>query len=474
MTEKDITIECPQCGESFHLTSALAAPMLEVEREKINAEAKRHLAQEREAIEARAKSALEAEYAEERKAAQMAAAERDKQVKAARDAELAALKAKEAAENAQRDVALQVQREVEARRAQISRKAAEDANAEVAAKVKGIEADLAAKDVKLQQAQKAEIEARRLKVEAEEAKREAELLIARKLDEERAKVREAAFKERDDEHRLKVAEKDRQLDDMRHQIEELRRKGDSGSQQVAGDVLELDLLEVLKKTFPVDRFERVGKGQNGGDLIQTVMSSAGNPSGAILWECKRTKNWQNQWLPKLREDQRAAKADIALLVTEAMPSEVATFGQLDGVWVTCLQTLVPVAQALRQGLLEVAATRRAGALADTAKDKVFDYLTTPPFRQRMTRIVEAYEELRSDLDKEKKAMNALWSRREKQLDRVLGGVTGFYGDLQGIAGSSMPTLESLELPSLELDEHKPRLAMVSGSDVVPANDTKDA
>lgn len=470
MIEQDLSISCPHCGQSFPLTEALAAPMLEAEREKVHAEAKRHMAHERAEIEAQAKAAVEAKYAEEREAAAQATAERDAQIAAAKVAEIEALKAKEVAEQARRDIELHVQREVDARRGEIAKKAAEQASADMAAKIGEFEQTLALKDAKLKEAQAAEIEARRLKAEAEDAKREADLLVARQLDEERAKVRDAAYKERDDEHRLKVAEKDKQLEAMREQIEELRRKGNSVSQQLVGDVAELDLMDVLQQAFPTDRFERVAKGQNGGDLIQTVMSSAGAHSGTILWESKRTKNWQNAWLPKLREDQRAVTADIAVLATETLPADVTTFSQVDGIWVTSMQTIVPVAQALRTGLLEVATTRRAGALADTAKDKVFEYLTTPPFRQRMTRIVEAYEELRGDLDKEKKAMTAMWSRREKQLDRVLGGVTGFYGDLQGIAGSSMPTLEKLELPGLELEDQKPRLAMVAGSDVSPARE----
>lgn len=468
----DFNISCPHCRASFQLTKALAEPMLAEARLKLEADTEQRIATERDHAARAAQQAIEAAIAAERQATKQAMAERDAQLQAAKTAELAALKVKEAAEQARRDLELEVQRQVEARSAEIAAKAMEQAKDEVAAQLEAAKSQLAAKDEKLRAAQQAEVDALKLKAEAEEAKREVDLVVAQRLDQERAKVREAAYKERDDAIRLKVAEKDKQLEAMREQIEELRRKGHSVSQQLAGEVAELDLLALLQKAFPADRFERVGKGQNGGDLIQTVVSSAGASSGTILWECKRTKAWQSQWLPKLREDQRAAKADIAILVSETTPPDLASFGQMDGIWVTCPQTLVPVAQALRQGLLEVATIRRVTALNDTAKDKVFDYLTTPPFRQRMTRIVEAYEELRSDLDKEKKAMNALWSRREKQLDRVLGGVTGFYGDLQGIAGSSMPTLESLELPGPESDEPKPRLAMVSGSDVVPANDTK--
>ena len=397
-------------------------------------------------------------------------AERDAQVEAAKKAELAALKAKESAEQAQRDVALEVQRQVNARRAEIEQEAVKQANAEMATKMDAVQAQLTTKDEKLKAAQQGEIDALRLKAEAEDAKREVELDVARRLDEERAQVRESAIKERDEANRLKVAEKDKQLDDLREQIEELRRKGNTGSQQLAGEVLELDLVEILQHAFPTDRFERVTKGQSGADVIQTVLSPSGGRCGTILWESKRTKTWQNGWLSKLREDQRAVKADIAALATETLPAGVFTFAEMERVWVTSLATIVPVAAALRHGLLEVGTVRRAGALAESSKDQVFEYLMSAPFRQRLSRIVEGYEELRADLEREKKSMNSLWNKREKQLDRVLGGVSGLYGDLQGIAGSSLPTLDKLELPALEREA--PRLTVV-GSDIDPAHDSKD-
>lgn len=468
----DIIISCPHCRESFQLTKALAEPMLEEERRKLLAEAEHRIAAERDHTEATTKAAVEAAIAAERQAAAAAMAERDAQMEAAKQAELSALQAKEAADQARRDVTLEVQRQVEARGAEIAAKAAEQAKDEVAAQLEAAKAQLAAKDEKLKAAQQAELDALKLKAEAEDAKREIDLTVAQRLDEERNKVREAAIKERDDANRLKVAEKDKQLEDLRKEIAELQRKGNSGSQQLAGEVLELDLMEVLQQAFPSDRFERVTKGQNGADLIQTVHSPSGARCGTILWESKRTKTWQNPWLAKLREDQRAAKADIAALATETLPAGVITFAEMNQVWVTSLATIVPVAAALRHGLIEVATARRAGALAESTKDQVFQYLTTAPFRQRLTRIVEAYEEMRADLDRERKAMTSLWNKREKQLDRVLGGVTGLYGDLQGIVGSTLPTLDKLELPALEQDNDRPRLAVV-GSDVDPANEPKD-
>lgn len=474
MSDQDVSIECPHCGEAFQLTEALAAPLLNAERKKLQAEARSFVHAERAQVEAKAKAAAEAEYAEERKALQAAMLKRDEQVRAAQAAELAARKAQKAADEAGRNVELSVERKVQALREQIMQEAAAKANADSEAAIKAMNAELEAKDAKLREAQTAELEARRLKAEAEEAKREVELRVTRQMDAERAKVREAAVKERDDEHRLQLAEKDEQIRAMNQQVEELRRKGTSGSQQLAGEVLELSIEEILRHAFPQDRFDPVPKGQNGGDLIQTVMSPTGVSSGKIVWECKRTKAWNKAWLSKLREDQRAVSANLAVIATETLPDGVSSFDCIEAVWVTPLPTITAVATALRAGLIETDKARRAAAIDDTAKDRVFSYLTTPQFRQRIMQAVEAHTEMCSDLDAEKRSTKRLWAKREKQLDRVLGGIAGMYGDLQGIVGSGMPTLEKLELPGLEGPDAKPRLTMVVGSSSPAASDDAEA
>lgn len=452
MNNTDVTIPCPHCGESFQLTQALAAPLLDAERKKLEAQAQHFVEHERAAVEAKARAAAEAEYAEERQTMQQAMAERDVQVQATKAVELAARKAKSEADTAKRDVELAVQRQVQEATTRITQEAMAKAGTDMEARIKSLRDDLSAKDTKLQAAQQAEIEARRAKADAEEAKREIELQVTRQLDAERTKVREAAIKEHDEEHRLQLAEKDLQLQAMNKQVEELRRKGASGSQQMAGEVLELDLEQMLRQAFPQDRFEPVPKGQNGADLVQTVMSVSGSPSGKIVWECKRTKNWDKKWLSKLRDDQRAVVASLAVIATEAMPDDVSLFDCVEDVWVTSLPTVLPLAGALRSGLLDTAKAQRASTITDSAKDRVFQYLLTPQFRQRVTRVVEAHEEMRSDLEREKRSMTKMWGKREKQLERVIGGVSGMYGDFLGIVGTGMPVLDKLDLPGLEHDD----------------------
>lgn len=473
MSNTDVTIKCPHCGESFPLTEALAKPLLDAESSRLRAEAHRFVETERAKVAAKAKAEADAAFAQERQAMQHAAAERDQQIAAAKEAELAARKTVAEAAAAKQDVDLTVARAVQAARAQIAKEATAKANEEAKAELDAMSLELFEKNSKLQEAQAAELEARRMKKDAEDAKREVELRVARELDAERAKVRDAAIKERDEEHRLQLAEKDKQIQAMNQQVDELRRKGASGSQQLVGEVLELDLEATLRHAFPNDRFDPVPKGQNGADIVQTVMSPSGAPSGKILWECKRTRSWSKAWLSKLRDDQRAVGAAVAVIASETLPDEVTTFDCIDSVWVSALSVVIPLALTLRAGVIETALARRAAAIDGSVRDEVFSYLTTPKFQQRVVQTVEAYDEMRKDLDAEKRSTAKQWSKREKQLDRMLGGVAGLYGDLQGIVGSGLPAVPKLELPGLEVDA-KPQPVQIAPPQLPRASSVGDA
>ncbi len=448
----DLTITCPECGASIELTEALAAPLLEAERLKVAAESQRKLATERAAIEAAVSAKVRAEEAAKMAVFERASEAKDAELAKAREAELAAIQARQEAEEAKRNIDLEVARRA-AEEAEIAAKRAREETAhQFEARLQAAEVERAAVAAKLHTAEAAELAARKAKTEAEEAQRNAELEVTRRLDAERAKVREQALKERDDEYRLKLSDKDKQLAELKEKLDEAQRKADQGSQQRTGDVLEMDLYSTLQAAFPFDLFERVQKGQRGADVLHTVRSPSGAECGRILWESKRTKTWQDSWLPKLRDDQREARADIAALASETLPDGLAPFGERDRVWVTSLGTVVPVGAALRHALIETATARRAGALTDSKKDLIFGYLTGPEFRQRMTSVAEAYGEMRSDLDREKRLIAKLWCSREKQLDRVMGGMVGVYGDLQGIVGASLPRVEGLSLPEPEAEQ----------------------
>jgi hypothetical protein len=215
------------------------------------------------------------------------------------------------------------------------------------------------------------------------------------------------------------------------------------------EVQELALEELLSTKFPRDIIEPVPKGEHGGDILHRVSGPFGQTCGTILWESKRTKNWSDSWLGKLREDQRAAKAEIAVIVSQVLPKGVETFELIDGVWVTHPRTTLPVAMSLRNTLIEVACARQATEGQQTKTEMVYQYLTGPRFRQRVQAIVEAFSSMQEDLDKEKKAILKQWAKREEQIHRVMQATVGMYGDLQGIAGKTLQEIEGIGFPALE-------------------------
>ena len=191
---------------------------------------------------------------------------------------------------------------------------------------------------------------------------------------------------------------------MQKQIEELKRKAEQGSQQLQGEVQELQLEALLRANFPHDTITPVPKGEFGGDAIQLVTTSFGQACGKILWESKRTRNWSDGWLQKLREDQRMAKADAAIIVSQALPKTIETFGQIDGIWVTSPKCSVALAIAIRHLLIEVTSARKSGEGQQSKMEAMYQYLTGPRFRHRVEAIVEKFGEMQGDLEKERKAM----------------------------------------------------------------------
>lgn len=341
---------------------------------------------------------------------------------------------------------------LEKEKQRLTGEALEKARESVAVELKDVQAQLDESKVKLLAAQQAELELRKGKRELEDAKRELEVTVARKLDEEREKIRETAKKEAADERQLKDAEKDKLIADLRLQTEVLNRKLEQGSQQTQGEVLELELEGLLRQHFPYDSIMPVPKGVFGGDTTHVVHDTTGADCGTMLWESKRTKNWSDAWLPKLRDDQRAAKAHVAILVSVELPKGIATFGCIDGVWVTSRACAVALACALRAGLIQVAAARRSADGQQGKMELLYSYLSGPEFRHRIEGIVEAFVALREDLESEKRSTHRIWAKREKQLDRATTQAAGMYGDLSGLMDKALPVIDTLSLPKASADD----------------------
>ncbi len=416
------TIICPKCKTEIRLTESLAAPLIEATRQQFEEK----LSQKDDEIAQR----------------EQVLRDKEKQVS-------------EAKRTLEQQVADQVAEQLKAERQRVieeeSRKAKQASAAELESKARELselQEVLKSREEKLAEAQNAQAELIKKQRELDDAKRELELTVAKRVQDELSGVRTQAKREAEEGYKLKVAEADQTIASMQHTIEELKRKAEQGSQQLQGEVLELELENLLRAKFPFDTIEPVPKGEFGGDTIQRVVSQGGVMSGTILWESKRTKNWSNGWLVKLREDQRTAKAEISVLVSQALPDGIETFDVIDGVWVTHPRAILPVATILRHTLLQVSNARLISEGQQTKAEMVYQYLTGPRFKQRVEAIVEAFSSMQEDLDKERKAIMKQWAKRDEQIERVMGATVGMYGDLQGIAGKSIQEIEGLELPAL--------------------------
>jgi hypothetical protein len=423
MSISDPTISCPQCKTEIKLTESLAAPLIALTRERY----------------------------------ERALAQKDQDIKT-REGELT--QKTEALTLKMQSIQQEVNQKILEERAKIMRQESEKARLSVqqelqqkASESLELQRILKEKDAKLTQAQAAQVAVLRKERALEEEKRELGLTVEKRVQEGLDEVRLKASKESEDLFKMKVLEKEQVILGMQRQIEELKRKSEQGSQQLQGEVQELELESLFRSKFPTDSIEPVPKGEAGGDFFQRVVGPYG-VCGTILWESKRTKNWTDGWLSKLRDDQRAAKAEIAALVTQTLPKGVETFDCIDGVWVMSPKCALPVSLALRQSLIELSLARQTRAGQQTKMELVYDYLTGPAFRHRIGAIVEKFSDMQEDLDRERRSMTKLWAKREAQIRGVIEATAGMYGDLQGIAGKSFQEIEGLDHLQLEVDFEK--------------------
>jgi hypothetical protein len=327
--------------------------------------------------------------------------------------------------------------------------AEEAARSAVSAEVESLRQQAASADKQRREAQASELALRNRARELEEREQSLELEVARKLDTARADLTSEITDRLDNERRLKDAEKDKRLSDALTTVETLQRRLEQGSQQTQGEVLELEIEKTLAATFPLDRIEPVPKGVTGADVLHCVLDRSGAQAGSIIWEIKRTKAWKDEWLPKLKSDQRTAKADIAIIVSTTMPDAVKTFAHVEGVWIVSLDHAMALAAACRLQLMEVAQVRASSVGKKEKMEVIYDYLSGPGFRQRVEAIVEAFTEMQVDIAEERRVAERRWSKREKQVMQVISSTSGMYGDLQGLIGASLPDIKLLSAPEAE-------------------------
>jgi hypothetical protein len=450
---------CPSCGHRFELNAALAARWRSELQDAVAAEVGGRLDAAREQAERAAAS----KFAQQLGALQAALAAQTELARETEARELALRREAVALQDAQRTLAERVRletearlrEEAEARTTRLVDEATRRAREATAVDLDAARAEILRQREALDAAHAAELAVRARMAELEVRARTLDVEVARRIEEQRAVWEATARQASSEEHALKLRERDKQIEDMRRVIDDLKRKSEQGSQQLQGEVLELDIEASLAARFPHDLVRPVPKGAGGADLLQEVRDRDLACCGTIVWEFKNTKHWQPAWLVKLKDDQRACGASLAVIVTAALPPEArGGLACVEGVWVTSLATWPALAFALREQLLQVAFARNAATGMTEKMEALYRYLAGDAFRQKVEAIVEVFTALKEQVERERRAMTRLWKEREQQIDRVMIATASMYGELRGTIGQRMQVIPELDLadPLADLPE----------------------
>src|SRR5574344_3156345 len=276
----------------------------------------------------------------------------------------------------------------------------------------------------------------------------AELALNEKLKLEKEKIQKTT----DEQNELKLRQKDEQLRQLQEQLQIAQRKAEQGSMQLQGEVQELAIEEWLKEKYPFDTIDEVKKGSRGADCMQIVHTRESQNCGKIYYESKRTKDFQKSWIEKFKADMREKGADIGVLVTDVMPSDMQRMGLYEGVWICTFEEFKGLSSVLRESIIKINQAKKSEENKTDKMSLLYSYLTSTEFKMQIEAIVEGFTQMQSDLDSEKRSMQRIWKQREKQIEKVLDNTIGMYGSIKGIAGNSIGNVKALELPYGEIEE----------------------
>ncbi len=304
---------------------------------------------------------------------------------------------------------------------------------------------------KLKEARKKELAFLQKEQVLQNKEAELELTVQKKLQEERSVISEQIRKQEHEKNelketafQLKLKEMQLQLDEQKKLADEMKRRSEQGSMQRQGEVQELLLEEILKENFPFDLIEEVGKGVEGADCMQVVRNNIGVECGRMIYESKRTKTWNNNWLEKLKNDKRNRGADVAILVTQVFPRDMERFGEREGIWLCNFNEVNSVAHLLRNGILKIHEIQKSEENKGDKMQLLYNYLTGNEFKGQVEAIVEGFMAMKMGIAKERIQMEKIWKEREKQLEKVLLNTSGMYGSVKGIAGTSVGNIPLLD------------------------------
>jgi hypothetical protein len=353
----------------------------------------------------------------------------------------------EAQQRVRADIERGVQERVAAERKQLEDRLRKSIDEENSVRVKSMEEELARKSEQVKELHRTKSEVERLRREKDEQKEVIEAEAQKRLNEtltaERARIQKAA----EDGARMKLSEKENVIEQLRVQLQEAQRKADQGSMQLQGEVQELAIEEWLRTAFPLDTIGEVKKGARGADCLHTVNTHTRQNCGSIYYESKRTKDFQPSWIGKFKADMRAKGATIGVIVTEAMPKEMERMGNREGVWICSFEEFKGLSAVLRESVVQISDALVAQENRGDKMTLLYDYLTGHEFRMQIEAIVEGFVQMKTDLDSEKRAMEGIWKKREKQIEKVVLNTTHMHGAIRGIAGAAIPAVPQLGFSS---------------------------
>jgi hypothetical protein len=346
----------------------------------------------------------------------------------------------------QEEIANQVRDEVKKKEIDLKKKIRVETEKEQSDALRSLREDLDEKSTRIKELNKTTVEFEKLKREknelVESMKAEAEKELNKKLLEEKEKI----TKEESNKNELKLKKLEKQLEDQKQLTEEMKRKQEQGSMQIQGEVQELAIEEWLAEKFPLDTIQEIKKGERGADCLQIVHTHTRENCGSIYYESKRTKAFQPGWIEKFKSDIREKNADIGVLVTEVMPSDMDRLGLKDGVWVCSFDEFKGLCAVLRESIIQISTAITTQENKGDKMGMLYDFLTSNEFKLQINAIVEGFTQMKSDLESEQRSMRAIWKKREKQIDKVLLNTTDMYGSIKGIAGNAVQPVPLLELP----------------------------
>jgi len=357
-------------------------------------------------------------------------------------------------ETVQQQIDSAVKTKLQSEKLKIEKSIGEKFKEETAEQIRSLQKELDEKSYQVKELNKTKAEIERLKREKNEIQDkvilEKEQEFSEKLKEERFKIK----KQSDESSALKIKELEKQLEDQKDLAEEMKRKAEQGSMQLQGEIQELAIEEILTTLFPFDIISEVPKGVKGADVIQRVRNKVGIECGTILYESKRTKSFSQEWIKKLKADTVSIKADICIIITEALPEGIDKIGQLDGVWICSFNDFKGLVLVLRESLIKLNEAYLSQTNKGEKMQMLYDYLTSNEFKLQVSAIIEGFTDLHNSYTQEKRAMERIWKQREKQLEKVLLNTNHFIGSIQGIAGSSIPELKQIGTSDniLEIEE----------------------